>query len=192
MKIFLGTNNRGKILEIIKYLPGHIAICPDEIQGYKEPVEDGKDFAENSKIKAQTIWNLVKTKMKPGDLILTDDSGIIIPKLEDRLGVKTKREMESWTEQNATTEKEFWRHISKIAGENAEANFVVVITIINYKGDAKQVEEILTGKITEPRGNNGFAFDSILEYEGRTLAEMTSEEKQKINPRAKAIKKALF
>lgn len=189
---YIATNNKDKANEIIKILGGNNAILPNEIEGFIEPIEDGKTFLENSQKKADALYKCVCNQMNTGDLVIADDSGIIIPSLsENRLGVYTKREMLKWTQEQQKSEKDFWEYIYHEVGENAKAKFVVAITIIKSSGETIKIEESLEGVITSPKGTNGFAFDVIFKYKEKTFAERTPDEKQKINPRIKALEKAL-
>lgn len=190
MKIYLASNNKGKIKEIKKFFLNAEIITPNSLKEFQEPEENGKTFEENSMIKAKALYHFVKDNMKKGDIIIADDSGIIIPTLgEDKLGVYTKRQMLSWTSENNCDEKEFWEHIVNMAGEKSEAKFLAVISVIDCEGKEFLYTQTLNGNVVYPRGTNGFGFDSIFEYKGKTLAERTIEEKEKISPRGKALEK---
>lgn len=190
MKIYLASNNKGKIKEIKNFFLNAEIITPKSLKEFQEPEENGKTFEENSMIKAKALYHFVKDNMKKGDIIIADDSGIIIPTLgEDKLGVYTKRQMLSWTSENNCDEKEFWEHIVNMAGEKSEAKFLAVISVIDCEGKEFSYTHTLDGTVAYPRGTNGFGFDSIFEYKGKTLAERTIEEKEKISPRGKALEK---
>lgn len=190
MKVYLASNNKGKIKEIKEFFSNAEIITPNSLKEFKEPEENGETFEENSMIKAKALYNFIKDNIKKGDIIIADDSGIIIPTLDKyKLGVYTKRQMLRWTSENNCEEKEFWRYIVNTAGEKSEAKFLAVISVIDYEGKEYLYTHTLEGNITSPRGINGFGFDSIFEYEGKTLAERTREEKEKISPRGKALKK---
>ena len=70
-------------------------------------------------------------------------------------------------------------------------DFITCIAYINKNGEEKTFTGVLEGYIAEnPRGDNGFGFDEIFELEdGRTLAELDSEEKNSISSRKIALKK---
>lgn len=190
MKIYLASNNKGKIEEIKKFFSNAEIITTNSLKEFQEPEENGTTFEENSMIKAKALYNFIKNNIKKRDIIIADDSGIIIPLLgEDKLGVYTKRQMLSWTSENNCDEKEFWKHIVNKVGEKAEAKFLAVISVIDCEGKEISYTYTLDGTVVYPRGTNGFAFDSIFEYEGKTLAERTIEEKEKISPRGKALEK---
>lgn len=192
MKIYLASNNKGKVEEIKKFFSNAEIITPKSLIGFQEAEENGKNFEENSMIKAKALYLFIKDKIEKGDIIISDDSGIIIPTLgNDKLGVHTKRQMLRWISENKCEEMEFWKHIVNIAGEKAKAKFLAVISVIDYEKKEYSYTYSLDGNITFPRGTNGFGFDSIFEYEGKTLAERTMEEKEGISPRVKALKKVV-
>lgn len=192
MKIYLASNNKGKVEEIKKFFSNAEIITPNSLMEFQEPEENGKSFEENSMIKAKTLHWFIKDKMKKGDIIISDDSGIIIPVLgDDKLGVHTKRQMLNWISENKCEEREFWKHIVNIAGEKTKAKFLAVISVIDYEEKEYLYKYSLDGNITFPRGTNGFGFDSIFEYEGKTLAERTMEEKERINPRVQALREVI-
>ena len=86
MKIYLASNNKGKIKEIKKFFSNAEIITPNSLKEFQEPEENGKKFEENSMIKAKALYHFVKDNMKKGDIIIADDSGIIIPTLgEEKL-----------------------------------------------------------------------------------------------------------
>ena len=116
MKIYLASNNKGKIEEIKKFFSNAEIITTNSLKEFQEPEENGTTFEENSMIKAKALYNFIKNNIKKRDIIIADDSGIIIPLLgEDKLGVYTKRQMLSWTSENNCDEKEFWKHIVNLS-----------------------------------------------------------------------------
>ena len=122
-----------------------------------------------------------------GKLILADDSGIEIEYLDNFPGVYTKR----W--HNGTDRERNLALIEKLQGVPREKRKIVFTTAIALSDGEKTICE--TGKIEgyvteEPRGENGFGFDEIFELEnGKTLAEISSEEKNKISARKIALEK---
>ena len=189
---YIATNNKNKAKEITKILGAGKVILEENLINYEEPIEDGETFAENSEKKAKSLYEFIHNKMEANDLIIADDSGIIIPSLgKDKLGVYTKRNMIAWIKKEQKSEDEFWEYIANKAGQKAKAFFVAAITIIKTSGETIKIEESLEGMITSPKGKNGFAFDTIFQYDGKTLAERTDDEKQIINPRISALKQLL-
>jgi len=84
-KIFIGTNNKGKLKEIRDLLPKHIKIVSTSTFKLKSPKENGKTFEENSLIKSKYFSQ--KTKL----VCLADDSGLEIDILNKRPGIYSAR-----------------------------------------------------------------------------------------------------
>lgn len=82
----------------------------------------------------------------------------------------------------------------KDANENDRtARFICAICYIDEKGKINIFEGKVEGKISnEIKGNNGFTYDMIFEYEGKTFAELSSEEKDSVSHRRNAINKLLI
>lgn len=75
--------------------------------------------------------------------------------------------------------------------DNHQATASVILGYSNEKGEIKYFEGSVDGKIVVPRGNKGFSWDPIFEIEGlgKTFAELTLEEKNKVSMRRKAFEK---
>ena len=118
--------------------------------------------------------------------VFSDDSGLCITSLNDFPGVLTHR----FLGDNASDRDrniEIINRVSNLSDRSAK----VVCVIVYYDGDNVLVGEgILNGKISiNIRGSNGFGFDEIFELDdGRTLAELSYEEKNKISARYLALK----
>ncbi|MDO4283133.1 MAG: non-canonical purine NTP pyrophosphatase [Clostridia bacterium] len=191
MNIYLASNNKGKIKEISHYFPNSKVLSESDIEKILNTkidiIEDGKTFEENAKIKVEYIANLLKDTMEHDDIVVADDSGILIPSLPDLLGVYTKRQMKKWCDENKKTEQDFYNYISSICPMPNTCIFKVVIAVFQ-NGISKTYTDSLKGTLAKScRGENGFGFDPIFEIENKTLAEMTNEEKAIINPRIKAM-----
>lgn len=112
---------------------------------------------------------------------MADDSGLCISALNDFPGVLTHR----FLGDNTTDEDrniDLINRLNNISNRSAK----VVCNLVYYDGENTVVGEgVLEGKITnKPRGQNGFGFDNIFELEnGKTLAELNSDEKNKISAR---------
>jgi XTP/dITP diphosphohydrolase len=74
--------------------------------------------------------------------------------------------------------------VVKLIGEGRPARFESAIG--SYYGDFKLFQGWVEGRIVGSRGDSGFGFDPIFEYEGRTFAEMTVHEKNEVSHRSKA------
>ncbi len=182
--IILATNNKGKAKEIQEILENEEIKTLKELNINIEVEEDGKTFEENALKKARAIYNLTK---KP---CVADDSGICIKELNGFPGVKTAR----FLGENATPRERneyLIKQLENVPKERRTVEFITCIAYINKNGEEKVYKGILQGYIAQkPHGNNGFGFDEIFELEdGRTLAELSSEEKNKISSRRIALEK---
>lgn len=180
-KVLVATNNKGKLKEIKEILEDYELISLKDINCEIEVEEDGETFEENAKKKAKEISQATNMPC------ISDDSGLCIDAFDGWPGVHTAR----FLGENATQEERNRAIIEKmkgLEGENRKARVKCVVTYY-YEGRYVVGEGEIVGKIAkEPRGENGFGFDEIFELEdGRTLAELSTEEKNEISHRRKAL-----
>lgn len=179
-EIVIASGNTGKIEEAQEILKDYKIVSLKEI-GVDIDVEEDKDtFEENAKKKAEVI-----AKALNGKMCIADDSGIEIEYLDGFPGVYTKR----W--HNGTDRERNLALIEKLKGVPKEKRKIFFTTAIALSNGERTICEIgkIEGYVTEePRGTNGFGFDEIFELEnGKTLAEISSEEKNKISARKIAL-----
>lgn len=179
-EIVASSNNMGKIKEMQEILKGYTIISMKELGVEIEVEEDEDTFEKNARKKASTI-----SEQLGGKLCLADDSGIEIEFLDGFPGVFTKRWFDGTDKERNL---EILERLNGIPKEQRKVKFVTAIAISNGKETISTVAEI-NGYITEfARGNNGFGFDEIFELEnGKTLAELSLDEKNQISARRKAI-----
>ena len=181
-EIVIASGNKGKIKEVQEILKEYKIVSIEEIGVNVDVEEDQKTFEGNAIKKAETI-----AKELGGKMCLADDSGIEIEYLDGFPGVFTKR----W--HNGTDRERNLALIEKLQGVPKEKRKIIYTTAIALSDGKKTI--CVTGKIEgyvteEPRGDNGFGFDEIFELEnGKTLAEISSEEKNKISARKIALEK---
>lgn len=185
--IVIATRNENKITEI-KAIVGDLKFnfkCVKDFPEVEEVEEDGKTLSENAIKKAKI------TALKTGFWALADDTGLEVDYLNGAPGVFSARYAGlgcSYSENNA-------KLLSALKGVDSDlrtAAFKCVIALSSPKGDVITVEGILPGAITQsPKGTNGFGYDPIFMVDGKnkTMAELSSEEKNNLSHRAKAIKK---
>ena len=85
LNLFVGSNNRGKIKEIRDLLPKKVEILTPSDLNLKSPIENGKNFNENSFIKAKFF------SKKSNMICLADDSGLEIDSLNRLPGIYSAR-----------------------------------------------------------------------------------------------------
>ena len=185
MEILVASRNQGKVKEIQEILKGWHVITLNDIKNNIEVIEDGITFQENAKKKAKEIYE------KTGIPCLADDSGIGIEKYAGWPGVKTARFLgeDKASNQYARLRNEtILQKMQNIKKQERKVDYITVIAYYNGK-EFKIGTGILSGYIAKmARGNNGFGFDEIFELEdGRTLAELTKEEKNVISSRKQAL-----
>lgn len=180
MTILLATKNKHKAEELKALLAAHdIRSLPDS---YPEVDETGSTLAENAKLKARaafTAFNLPAA---------ADDTGLEVSALNGAPGVFTAR----YAGDNVSYEDNYCKLIAELEGkDDRSASFKTVICYIDGEGNEHFFEGEVKGRITtEPRGAQGFGYDPVFipdEGDGRTFAEMSSEEKNRISHRARAV-----
>lgn len=184
-RIIFATGNEGKMREIRMILAdlGMEILSMKEAGADPEIVEDGTTFAENARIKARAVWNCT------GDIVLADDSGLVVDYLGGEPGVYSARYMGEDTSYDIKNQAIIDR--LKGAGEQERtARFVSVIAAVLPDGTVIQTEGTVEGVIAhEPAGKGGFGYDPIFylpEY-GRSSAEIPIEKKNEISHRGKAL-----
>lgn len=185
-KIIFATGNEGKMKEIREIL----ADIDAEVLSLKDAgihadiVEDGKTFEENAIIKAKAICELT------GEIVLADDSGLEIDYLNGEPGVYSARYMGEDTSYRIKNNNLIQR-LDGVPDEQRTARFVCVIAAAFPDGTVKTAYGAMEGIIGyKEAGENGFGYDPIFflpEY-GRTSAEISMEEKNKISHRGKALR----
>ena len=179
--MILASNNKGKLREI-KEILDEIEIKTLKEANIEIEVEEDQDtFYGNALKKAKEIYELTN------EATISDDSGLCVDELNDWPGVLTHRflgEDKSDRERNlAIIEK-----VNSLTKDKRNAK--VVCNIVYYdNGEIIVGEGIIKGYIAEePRGNNGFGFDEIFVLEnGKTLAELSPEEKNNVSARFLAL-----
>lgn len=188
LKLVLASRNRKKIRELETFLSeisSDIAILSlDDIGFEDEIVEDGDSFAANARIKASVPAGL-------GYIGIADDSGLEVDALNGAPGVYSAR----YSGEGATDAKnneKLLAALSDLPDELRTARFRTVICLCCPDGRELLCEGVCEGRILrEPRGENGFGYDPLFYYEpfGRTFAELTSEEKNRISHRGTAMRR---
>jgi len=181
--IVLATRNQGKVREFQEMLEGHPVElrCLRDFGPIPEVEEDGDTFDDNAYKKALFTAKVL------GLPAIADDSGLVVEALGGAPGVRSAR----YAGEGATDAENIAKLLGEMAGKtNRKAAFECVLSIAVPSGPALTYEGRCEGEITtEARGEGGFGYDPVFfcpEY-GKTFAECTMEEKNKVSHRGRAL-----
>jgi len=182
--LLLATTNHHKLEEyraIFSGIPFRLLSLRD-LQLNLDVEETGTTFVENAELKARTY------AQASGMLSLADDSGLEIDAIAGAPGVYSAR----FGGSQASYEDRFRMILAQLqglTGEQRSARFRCAIALAEPSGYYQAVEGTLEGRIAdEPRGDHGFGYDPIFLVPelGKTTAELTSEQKNRISHRGRA------
>lgn len=182
--IVVATNNPGKLKEFALLLPSFNIISQSSL-GITPEEELGETFFENSLQKARVA------NTASGMASLGDDSGLIVPALNNLPGLRSAR----YAHESATDEENrqhLKKELEKLGLNQAKAYFVCVLVLVQVPADPFPL--IATGLLeglvkTTMQGNNGFGYDPMFypKDSNVSLGEMDSDEKALLSHRGKAI-----
>ncbi len=188
-KLLLATNNKGKVREyrsLLKDLPFEL-VSPAELGISTEVDEVGGSMEENARIKATTLARESKL------LTLADDSGLEVDALSGEPGRLSAR----YAGEGTSDRDRIDYLLAKLKGlpwEKRTAHFQCVIALATPEGEVELCSDECWGVITfEPKGEGGFGYDPIfyLPGLGKTMAELTLEEKNKVSHRGRAARQVI-
>lgn len=183
MRIILASNNKNKLREFREILgdDGFEIISQSEAGLDLDVEETGTTFAENAFLKAYAACRA------SGEIAISDDSGLEVDALGGEPGVYSAR----YGGGNLTDHEKCLLVLDKLKDhEDRSARFVSAISCVFPNGDVVRAEGECRGVIADaPRGDNGFGYDPIFYVEeyGRTMGELTADEKNSISHRGKAL-----
>lgn len=185
-KIIFATTNEGKMKEI-RMILGDLGA---EILSLKDAgikadiIEDGTTFEENAVIKASSIQKI------SGGIVLADDSGLEVDYLGGEPGIYSARYMGEDTSYDIKNRNIIDR-LKEAEGDERSARFVCAIAAAFPDGCIKTTRATIEGRIGyEICGEGGFGYDPIFYIPelGKTSAEISADEKNRISHRGKALR----
>lgn len=188
MKLLIATRNRGKATEI-KALLGlglqknvEVLTLPD-LPTASDLREEGKTFAENAKNKALHYAKEHKI------LCIADDSGLSVDALGGRPGVLSAR----YAGAQATDEQNIALLLEELSPSPkpwSAAFLCVAAAALPGRVIAEATGRVDGEIVSTPRGESGFGYDPVFRVKGspKTMAELTTEEKNKISHRGQSIR----
>jgi XTP/dITP diphosphohydrolase len=191
MRLLLATKNRGKVAEI-RGLVGLAAqknveiLTLADMPTVREPREEGKTFAENARIKALHYAAAYRV------LCVADDSGLAVEALGGRPGVHSAR----YAGAQATDEENIALLLDDLNPHSRpwKAAFICVATCALPGRVIAEATGRIAGEILPSRrGTGGFGYDPVflVEGAGKTMAELSTEEKNRISHRGQAIRQLI-
>jgi XTP/dITP diphosphohydrolase len=188
--LLLATTNRGKLVELralLGDLPVQLVSSATVLPDRPPPIEDGATFTDNALIKAKAAAEAALM------VTLAEDSGLEVDALAGRPGIRSARfakEGATDAENNAVLLKA----LEEIEDDQRTARFRCVAVLIDPWSDTEPREFIAEGRCEgmiarKSSGAGGFGYDPlfIVKGYGRTMAELTEEEKNVVSHRARAI-----
>jgi XTP/dITP diphosphohydrolase len=187
-KLLLGTNNRGKVAEyraLLKNVPYEL-VTPAELGLKKDITESGRTFEENASLKAASLAE------ESGLLTLADDSGLEVEALGGEPGVFSARYAGEGAS-DAERVHYLLKRLRDVPQEKRQARFRCVVALASCGDKLELFSGECPGIIAlEPKGDNGFGYDPVfyLPELGKTMAELSFSDKNRISHRGKAARKA--
>jgi XTP/dITP diphosphohydrolase len=187
LEILIATKNRGKFREIWRALRG-LGLKMYSLNDFSdapEIEEDGKTFTENALKKARFYSNYF------GKLTIADDSGLEVDALKGLPGIYSAR----YAGDGASNRENNQKLLTEMEGiriSKRGARFKCAMAMVSHEGKEAVVEGSCRGRIGfREIGKKGFGYDPlfILPKYGRTMAQLTIKEKNRISHRGKALRK---
>ncbi len=185
-KTFLiATHNKKKKAELLRILgPMGIDVKTDEELGLTltEVEENGETFYENSLLKAESGCK------ESGYPCIADDSGLMVDYLAGAPGVYSAR-FAGEHGNDAKNNEKLLKLLKDVPENERTARFVSVVCIAFPNGDVISARGECEGKIGYcEKGDGGFGYDPVFMVDGKSFAELSAEEKDKLSHRGKALK----
>ncbi|MBT8354901.1 MAG: XTP/dITP diphosphatase [Desulfofustis sp.] len=181
--LVLATTNQNKVREFRQF----VSEFPVTVKSLSDfgplpgVIEDGSTFDANAYKKAHHYAKVL------GIPALADDSGLVVEALSGAPGVRSAR----YAGDNVNDQDNCRKLLAEMEGQsNRKASFVCVLSIAVPSGPALTYEASCEGTILDaPRGSNGFGYDPLFYYEpyGKTFAEISMDEKNKVSHRGKVL-----
>ena len=185
-RLVVATLNRGKLRELatlLADLPFELVLLADRA-GASLPDETGETYADNALIKARAAAQAT------GLPALADDSGLEVDALGGAPGVRSARYGGAGLDDAGRTAR-LLEALRDVPDARRTARFRCVIGLVEPGGAERLVEGTAEGVIARaPRGTHGFGYDPVFFYPalGRTFAELTPDEKRRVDHRGAAVR----
>jgi XTP/dITP diphosphohydrolase len=198
-RIYLATSNPGKVREFreaaqslavtLQPMPGFVTLPP--------AIEDGDTFEENARIKAEHY-----SRFAPGELVMAEDSGLVVDALHGSPGVYSARyaavlRSGPGSHENSDDQANnlaLITQLERLPGSKFAGKYLSVIALARDGQTLAAFNGEVQGELlTVPRGTAGFGYDPLFYFPAlsRTFAELSLEEKRRNSHRGKAFNRLL-
>ncbi|PLS01335.1 XTP/dITP diphosphatase [Neobacillus cucumis] len=186
-EVIIATKNPGKAREFehIFASRGIMVRTLLDFPEIPEVEETGTTFEENAILKAEAVSRALNK------MVIGDDSGLMVDALEGRPGIFSARYAGEPKNDENNTDKVL-QELQGVPEEKRTARFYCALAMAIPGQETRTVSGTCEGRILEERrGTNGFGYDPVfyVPEKGSAMAELPSEEKNKISHRAAALKK---
>ncbi len=182
--LLVATFNEGKLREISKELEGAARVINPRQLGFTEaPPERGSTFRENALEKAMFFSSRVDFP------VFAEDSGLVVPYLNGEPGIYSARY--SGSRDPEANIRYLLEKMSEAEGKDRRAKFVAFgVVVCREKILWERQEEVWGEILKERRGRGGFGYDPVFFYPplGKTFAELSLEEKNRVSHRGRLIR----
>lgn len=192
MLIVLASGNPHKKVELSALFKGHTLLLPQDLGVTYHHEETGSLFLENALGKARTLYKQLVQATRSNHLILADDSGLSIPALGGEPGVYSARFGEKELGRKPSYREQHQLLLEQMRTKrDRKAYFICCMVLMIHPDRWFMAQETLEGEIAfTPKGTGGFGYDPLLYLpsKGKTVAELTLEEKNEISHRGTAAR----
>ncbi len=185
MKLLLATTSRGKLVEQKEALEGLglEIVSLEEMPSLEPPDETGGTFLENARLKALYYHRAT------GLPAAAEDAGLEVDVLGGLPGVQSARWLGNETPYRVKNAR-LIALLLDVSEADRTARYVSAVALADQGEIVFEHEAACEGRIAfEPRGVDGFGYDPVFYYPplGKTMAELSPQEKNRVSHRGKAM-----
>ena len=186
-ELVVATNNAHKVRELTRLFPGVRLLVPSDLGVEFAFEEDGSTYLDNALGKARHLYARVR---RP---VLADDSGLEVPALGGEPGIRSSR-YGSPPGGAKLTDAERCSLLLAKAERLADRScfFVCCMALVLDESRFAAAQEVFRGELARaPRGSGGFGYDPIvfIPERGRTVAELSDRDKDRLSHRGRAARR---
>jgi XTP/dITP diphosphohydrolase len=191
-RVLVASSNPGKLADFAAAATlFDIEVSPlSGIKQIQAPEETGTTFEENARLKAEYY-----SRHAPGEVLIADDSGLVVDALGGEPGVRSARYAEdagiSTHDPDAANNALLLKNAERIPDPQRQCAFVCAIAAAQNGTTLHTFTARARGTLLrEIRGDNGFGYDPLFYFPqlGKSFAELSREEKLKVSHRGAAFR----